>query len=98
VLSFDYWQTAFGSAPDAIGRSMVVNGQSLTVVGVAPKGFSGTTIGSQPDVFVPLTLRGISGRPVENYASRTTYWLYVFARLESGVTIAAGALPNAVCQ
>src|SRR5262245_15051094 len=45
VLSYDYWQTAFGGDAAAIGRVLTVNGQALTVVGVAPRGFTGTIVG-----------------------------------------------------
>ena len=57
VLSYDYWQSAFGGAPDAIGRELAVNGQRLTIVGVAPRGFGGTILGFKPQLFVPITLR-----------------------------------------
>ena len=39
-----------------IGQTLVVGGQPLTIVGVAPQGFVGTTPGERPDVFAPLTL------------------------------------------
>ena len=44
VLNHDFWQSEFGGSPDAIGDVLVVNGRSLTIVGVAPDGFRGTTI------------------------------------------------------
>ena len=53
VLSFNYWQKRFGLNPAVLNDALVVNGQSLTIVGVAPRGFDGTTLGSQPEVFVP---------------------------------------------
>ena len=56
VLSHDYWQTAFGADPALVGILIIVNGQSLTIVGVAPRGFAGTTLGMRPQVFVPITL------------------------------------------
>src|SRR5678816_3938170 len=60
----------------------------MTIVGVAPRGCSGTTLGETPQVFVPLTMRG----KVEPYFSngfdnRRTYWAYLFARLKPGVSI-----------
>jgi predicted permease len=88
VLSYEYWQSQFGGDPSAIGETLMINGQPLEIVGVAPAGFLGTTLGMRPEVFVPLTLqelmqRGTSGE-VE---SRHNYWLYVFARLAPGVTL-----------
>ena len=59
VLSYNYWWSRFGLDPTILNRQMIVNGQSLTIVGVAPKGFDGTTIGTRPAVFVPITLRAM---------------------------------------
>jgi hypothetical protein len=56
VLSHRYWTTRFASDPAVIGKALTVNGESLTIVGVAPEGFSGTTTMDYPDVFVPLTM------------------------------------------
>jgi hypothetical protein len=57
VLSHDYWQSRFEGDPGILNQTLKVNGQSLTVIGVAPAGFTGTTLGVRPQVFVPLTLR-----------------------------------------
>ncbi|MGK7313426.1 MAG: ABC transporter permease [Candidatus Longimicrobiales bacterium M2_2A_002] len=92
VLSHRFWQNNLGGDPGVLNSAMVVNGVTLTVVGVAPRGFDGTTLGPQPHVFVPLTLRGQmepwSGNDFEN---RRAYWIYVFGRLESGVTLEQAA-------
>ena len=48
VLSHDYWATRLGANPAVLNDTIVVNGQALTIVGVAPRGFSGTTLGSEP--------------------------------------------------
>lgn len=53
VVSHDFWQRRLGGAQDAVGRAVRLNGQSFTVVGVAPPGFAGV----QPapvDFFAPL--------------------------------------------
>src|SRR5581483_8343872 len=52
VLSYPYWETQLGSDPSVVGKQITVNGQQLTIVGVAPKGFTGTTLGARPYVFV----------------------------------------------
>lgn len=89
VLSHAYWQARFGSDPGVIGDTLVVNGQSLTIVGVAPRGFDGTSLGARASVFVPITMREVL-QPSPRRASldaRTSYWVYLFARLEPGVSI-----------
>lgn len=88
VLSDEYWRTRFGADPQVIGRRLTVNGQPLTIVGVAPAGFSGTTIGLRPQVFVPLTLRWLMQPTIPREPeNRRAYWLYVFARLEPNVSV-----------
>ncbi len=57
VLSYEYWRTRFGERRDVLNQPLVVNGHPLTIVGVAPRGFKGTTLGNEPHVFVPMTLR-----------------------------------------
>ena len=88
VLSYDSWSSRFGLDPTILNKQAIVNGQSLTIVGVAPKGFGGTTIGMRPAVFVPITLRSMLDADTD-WSLRTDYWVYLFARLRPGVTIDA---------
>jgi predicted permease len=92
VLSHAYWQDQFGGDPGVLGRALTVNGQPLTVIGVAPQRFSGTTIGARPDVFVPLSLRWrMQPTAVRDEADRRSYWLYLFARLRNDVSVERAA-------
>src|SRR5262249_39114443 len=88
VLSYNYWSSRFGLDPAILGKQIIVNGQKLAVVGVAPKGFDGTTIGMRPAVFVPITLRSVLDADT-GWSLRTDYWAYLFARLRPGGTIEA---------
>jgi predicted permease len=88
VLSHDYWQTQFGSDPDIVRKTLMVNGQPLTIIGVAPAGFSGTVIGQRPQIFVPLSMAWrLRPAAAKNYDDRRAYWLYLFARLKPNVTV-----------
>jgi predicted permease len=87
VLSYDYWQSKLGSNPAVVGDQLMINGQSMTIVGVAPEGFNGTTLGERPSVFVPLTMGGLMIPGLTAFDNRSTYWLYLFARLKPGVTM-----------
>ena len=87
VLSFDYWQSHFGSDRSMVGQTILVNGQSLTIVGVAPRGFEGTTLGVRPLVFVPLTMRGLLSIGFRGFDNRRSYWAYLFGRLKPGVSL-----------
>ena len=59
----------------------------MTIVGVAPRGFNGTTLGDNPDVFVPMTMRGLMQPGFNGFENRRQYWAYLFARLKPGVSI-----------
>ena len=87
VLSHAYWTSRFGQRPDVLDRTMIVNGHTLTIVGVTPKGFEGTTLGATPHVFVPITLRGLMDPGFTAFDNRRSYWVYAFARLKPGVSI-----------
>jgi len=87
VLSHDYWESRLGADPGVLSGIIIINGQSMTVVGVAPKGFKGTTLGAQPDVFVPITMRGLMSPGWQGFENRRSYWAYLFARLRPDVTL-----------
>jgi predicted permease len=86
VLGYTYWQTRFGADPAVLGQPLIVNGQTMTIVGVAPKGFDGTTLGVKPKIYAPITMRGFS-QPSKAFDNRRNYWAYLFARLKPGVSI-----------
>ena len=59
VLGYDYWRRRFESNPAVLNDTLIINGQAFTIVGVAPQGFEGTTLGRIPDVYVPMTMRAV---------------------------------------
>jgi predicted permease len=87
VLSHAYWTSRFNANPNVLGETLIVNGQHLAIVGVAPEGFNGTTLGARPQVFVPITLRGLMEPGFNQFHNRRAYWLYLFARLRPGVSL-----------
>ncbi len=87
VLAYSYWETQHGLNPSIIGDVITINGQSMTVVGVAPKGFEGTTLGDRPRVFVPISMRGLMSPGFRSFENRRSYWVYVFGRLKPDVTL-----------
>ncbi len=56
VISYGVWQTRFKGTPDVVGQTLRVNGQPLTVIGVTPDVFQGTTLGLNFDVWMPAPL------------------------------------------
>jgi predicted permease len=88
VLSYAYWDSALGADPTVVGRTLVVNGKPLTIVGIAPRGFHATTIGERPLVYVPITFRWLPDPlAFPQHADRKSYWAYLFARLKPGVSL-----------
>jgi predicted permease len=57
VMSHALWSGAFGGDETVIGRIFTVNGQPLTIVGVAPVGFSGVWLESPVDLWIPLMMQ-----------------------------------------
>jgi predicted permease len=92
VLSHAYWESTFAEDPGVVGRQLVVNGKPLTIVGVAPRGFTGTTFTLRPQVFLPISFRWRdSPSAFPNHSSRKSYWVYLFARLQPGVSLEQAA-------
>ena len=87
VLAHDFWRTRLDADPGVIGEPIVVNGVAMTIVGVAPAGFRGTTLGTQPFLFTPITMRGELLPWFDAFDDRRSYWVYVFGRLRPDVTI-----------
>ena len=87
VLSYALWHGRMGDDRGVIGRTLVINGQTMTIVGVAPRDFEGTTFGSHPLAFVPITM-GTKLNAWGRYEERRSYWIYLFGRLKPGVSMA----------
>ena len=58
VLSENYWQKRFGGDPEIIGKTIRLNGSAVTIIGITPRDFVGTSIGV-PDFWVPLSLQPV---------------------------------------
>jgi predicted permease len=86
VLSHDYWATQFGRDPAVLNGALVINGVPMTIVGVAPAGFRGTTKMERPQVFVPLTMAARVRPGWNRMEQRNDHWLYVFGRLKPNLT------------
>lgn len=92
VLGYAYWRDRRGADPNVLGKTLVVNGKPLTIVGVAPRGFFGTSKGIVPEVYVPITFRWLEQpRTLPDHGERRSYWVYLFARLKPGISLAQAA-------
>ena len=87
VVSYAWWQQRLGGDPAAVGKTITIDNVPYTIVGIAPRDFFGTTVGSAPDLWVPLAMEKQmppahwDGRAVEDFQD-----LYLIGRLKPGVT------------
>jgi len=89
VLSHAFWQRSFAGRDDALGGNLRLDGASLTIVGVAPRGFEGEFAGNPPDFWIPLGAQpALSAGGGSTLHTRNVSWLDVMARLRPGVTAA----------
>jgi predicted permease len=86
VISHGYWLQKFGGALDVLGRTLLVQGQPVSIVGVTAPGFNGLQSGTRADVTVPYSVQ-LQGAPdsLPTHDSVSTD-LPVVARLKQGVT------------
>jgi predicted permease len=87
VVSYGFWKNKLGENPNIVGQTLHINNYPFTVIGVAPPGFYGDTVGDAQDLWVPMTMQEqvVSGRKwLEDYNAS---WLHVIARLKPGVTV-----------
>lgn len=85
VLSYNTWQRKFGADPATIGKLVHLNGNLVTIIGVAPPNFSGLLRGLSPGLWLPVSMDPVLhlGDPVQDRGSQ---WLFVTGRLKPGVT------------
>ncbi len=104
VISYDYWQNKLGRDPAVLGRKIRLRDTSFDIIGVAPRYFSGETVGAVPAIWVPLTMQGEIDPGSDRLSPEKsplvkTFWLQVIGRLKPGVTLAeAGATFNVSFQ
>jgi predicted permease len=99
VISHELWERRFDSDPNIVGQSILLNSQPFTVVGIAPRGFQGTTV-LRSDVWVPISMTGVAIplNPI-GLDSRQAEWLTMGGRLRDGATIQqAQAEMNAIAS
>ncbi len=86
VLSYSFWQRRFAGDPAVVGASLVIKRQPVTIVGVAPSGFFGESVGRAPDVWVPLVMQPRFAQGMSLLERPNVGWLRVVGRLRPGAT------------
>lgn len=88
VISDDVWHRRFGGG-NVLGRSVLVNSVPFTIVGVLPASFHGTgQVGSNPDVYVPLSLKARVVPNDDPPLNPNFWWVLTMGRLKPGATVA----------
>ena len=94
VISHALWQRRFANDPQVIGRTLILNGQKISIVGVAPAGFVGTEEAFPRDIWVPVTMRdqlvggGVGANSNRSlFTDRNARQFNVMARLKPGVSL-----------
>jgi putative ABC transport system permease protein len=88
VISYGFWQRAYGGSPSALGRSLTLDGHAYDIVGVTPAPFFGVEVGSSYDVAVPLCAEPLT-RGAQSVLDRRDGWfLAAIGRLKPGWSIA----------
>lgn len=86
VLSYGYWERHFGRDPGILNKQLVVNGVSMTVVGVVAPGFFGVQVGQTPDIFIPITMKAQMTPNWDGLADRKDHWAAILGRLKPGMS------------
>jgi len=96
AVSHHYWMRRFSADPGVVGSVIQVNGQPMTIVGVAASTFTGVTVGSRVDMWLPMTMQQelrIHGNASVDDADDNqpwlpqegVHWLSLIARIPEGV-------------
>ena len=94
VLSYNFWRARFAADPGAVGRTITINDEPLTVVGVAARGFRGVEVDHEPDLWAPAMMRpGEILEPGSNWA-----WIVARRRPEINRTQVQAAIDVAFRQ
>ncbi|HTX77074.1 MAG TPA: ABC transporter permease [Terracidiphilus sp.] len=83
VLSYACWKNKMGADPGILGRTLMLNGEAFTVVGVAPAAFMGLMVATETDMWAPLTAQESFTHDKGRLTSRDSSWLVVAGKMRS---------------
>ncbi len=86
VLSYSFWQTRFASDRSIVGKTLVMNGRNMTVIGVAQPGFDGVELGHTSKIFIPIMMKAQMTPFWDGLKDRRWRWVNAFGRLKPGVS------------
>src|SRR5215467_5928012 len=88
VLNHGFWERVFAANPNVIGQNVLINGQGFSIIGVAPKGFQGTSVIGGPDMWIPISMHDqiLTGFTKLLFNERRYLGYNSVARLKEGAT------------
>ena len=90
VMSYQAWQSDYGGDPSVVGSTFYLQGQPVTIVGIAPQGFFGDRIKSSPPaLWIPLSVEPVVETRNSILHVPDSNWLYMVGRLKPGVSVEA---------
>lgn len=87
VLSHRYWKERLAGDPGVLNQNLLINGKLFTIVGVARPGFNSVIGGTQPDFFVPISMKADMTPGWDFLDNRRAKWLNIIGRLKPGLTV-----------
>lgn len=87
VISYGYWTRRFHNDPAVVGKSIVVDDNVLTIVGITPPAFTGEIVGVSNDIWIPLTMQPALQPHTPTLTSRSASWLLLIGRVAPGRTL-----------
>jgi macrolide transport system ATP-binding/permease protein len=89
VISYETWQEDYAGDPSVVGSVFYINTKPVTIIGVAPRGFYGDRIDTNPPkFFLPMnSMDEVIGAPY--FTDPTTSWAYIIGRIRPGTSLPA---------
>jgi hypothetical protein len=89
VVAHRYWESHLGADPNVLAQTLTLNEGIYSIVGVAPRSFTGEWVGRPADIWIPTMQQAQAMPEFPTLLKNSASWLRPFARLAPGVTLAA---------
>src|SRR5215469_5940183 len=86
VISDGYWERSFSRSPDVLGKTIRIGGVPVTIVGVAPRGFTGANVGAVADISMAAATLPLIKPEAAALLGPGNVWLRALARLRGGIS------------
>ena len=86
VITYNCWHKRFGGSPDIIGKDVIINGRTFSIIGVTQPGFYGSEISYVPEMWFPMAMLSTIEPGPDYRDHRDSSNFFVQGRLKPGVT------------